>query len=166
MEAQERLFEEGIRLGMCDKFRDRWDKPTTKDLCRMFFEGMDFCIENDYPSLSIIKELYSPDELSQYGVHISDGDSIGQNHICVLGESNVNIFIPKNKVCRVYARHNCNVHLHLDEGAFCYISILDKANIFIDKKESGATLKCSFFSGEINNKDLFDTINYKTTKEG
>jgi hypothetical protein len=165
MERHEVLLKEGVALGMCSKFRDTWGTPNTAELAQKMFAGMDFCIEHDYPKLSLLQQLFTPQETELYGIYIADGTSRGQLEVCVLGDANVNVYVPAYGVCEVYARHNSKVHLHLGEKAFCYVTILDNARVFTETKASSARLKASYFGGHIINTDMFDTIHDKTKKE-
>ena len=166
MEKYEVLLNEGVKLGMCAKFRDSWGMPNTAELAHKMFAGMDFCIEHDYPKLSLLQQLYTPQETELYGIYIADGTSKGQLNVCVLGEAEVHVYVPANGICDVYARHDSKVHLHLGEKAFCYVSILDHSAIFVEEKEEGAQLKASHFGGVINDPHMFDTIHEKINKEG
>lgn len=150
---------------MCAKFKDSWGKPTTEDLCRRFFAGMDFCIEHDWPKVDTMKELFDADEAAKYGVYFADGVSKNQEHVCVLGDAEVHIYVPAYGVCDVYARHNSKVHLHIGKKAFCYVSILDNATVFPEDKADGAQIKSSQYGGTIYEPHIFDTIHDKTKKE-
>ena len=165
MDAQEILFRDGVALGMCAKFRDSWGVPNTAELAHKMFAGMDFCIEHDYPKLSLLQQLYTPQETELYGIYIADGTSRGQSNICALGDSKVHIYVPAYGVCDIYARHNSKIHLHLCEKSFCYLSILDNSQIIVETKAEGAQLKASYFGGTIETPELFDTIHDKTNKE-
>lgn len=158
-------MKEGVALGMCSKFRDTWGTPNTAELAHMMFAGMDFCIEHDYPKLSLLQQLFTPQETEQYGIYIADGTSKGQLNVCVLGEAEVHVYVPANGICDVYARHDSKVHLHLGEKAFCYVSILDHSRLHVDSKADNAVLKASYFGGTIETPELFDTIHDKTKKE-
>lgn len=150
---------------MCAKFKNSWGKPTTEDLCHRMFAGMDFCIEHDWPKVETMKELFDADEAAKYGVYFADGMSKHQEHVCVLGEAEVHIYVKPFGLCDVYARHNSKVHLHLGEKAFCYVSILDNSRLHVDSKADNAVLKASYFGGTIETPELFDTIHDKTKKE-
>ena len=165
MDKYQKLKEDGIAHGMCEKFQNEWVEPTAAELCRMFFRGSDFCIEHDWPSMEMARKFFSIEELTANGIYIEDGTSEGQSNVAVLDNAEVHIYVAPFKICDVYARHNSKVHLHLSTGSFCYISVLDNAEVHVDEKMGGARLKASYYSGSIVEPDMFDTIHDKNKEE-
>lgn len=165
MDKIELLKQDGIAIGMCQKFCDMWTNPTTDDLFRMYYMGMDFCIEHDWPSVEKLKELYDTSTLKKHGVIVSDGDVVGMHKMAILDNAEVHIHVPAYGMCDIYVRHNSKVHLHLDYSSFCYVSVYDNAKVVVEEKRDHARLGCSLFGGSIGQKDLYDKINRKNNKE-
>lgn len=165
MDAQEVLFREGVKLGMCAKFKDTWGTPNTKELVNKFFAGMDFCIEHDFPKVDTIKELFAGEDIQSLGVYVEDGISEEQPSVVVLGDAVVNIYIPAYKTCDIYVRHNSHIHLHMGAGAFAYVSIFNDANVHVDDKDATARIFCSRFGGTIHDKEMIDTIHNKVKED-
>ena len=165
MDKFERLKQDGIAHGMCKKFRDEWTNPDIATLCQYFFRGQDFCIEQDWPSMELAHQLFTPEEVAEHGIYITDGESFDQTNVAALDKAEVHVFVKQWGTCDIYARHNSTVHLHLGAGSFCYVTVRDNATVIVENKEPGATLKASYFGGLINEPQLFDTIHDKTKKE-
>ena len=161
MDKYKHLKEDGIAHGMCQKMQDEWVEPNLAQLCRMLFRGMDFCIEQDWPSVEQMKSVAPAEEAARYGVYYEDGVASGQVNICALGDAAVHVYVPAFGTCDIYARHNSKVYVHLAEHAFCYVSVLDNANVFVEEKARASRISASFFGGTIHNKELFDTIHDK-----
>lgn len=161
----EQLKQDGIAHGMCKQFRDEWQNPTFEELCWMFFRGLDFCIEQDWPKVETLKEMFDPQALAGQGIHIVDGQSVGQSNVCIMGDADVHVYVPERKTCDIYARHNSRVHIHLGVGAYCYVTSHDNARVFVEEKLDGARLKASKFGGHLIG-DQYDIIYDKTNKEG
>lgn len=165
MKRFEQLKIDGIEHGMCLKFREEWDDPSVDDVCSYFFRGMDFCIENNWPSVDQIKEALTFEEASSHGIFYASGKAVGMLQVCALGDATVHVYVPDMTTCDVYARHNSKVHLHVGARAKCYVSVLDNSAVFVDKKEDGAKIKASRFSGVIYEPHMFDIIHEKTKEK-
>ena len=165
MKRFEQLKNDGIEHGMCSKFREEWDDPSVDDVCSYFFRGMDFCIENNWPSVYQIKEALTFEEASSHGIYYADGKSIGQLQVCALGDAAVHVFVPAMTTCDIYARHKSKVHLHIGAGARCYVSMYDSSTVFVDEKGKGAKLRSSYFGGFIMGAPQFDIIHDKTKEK-
>lgn len=157
MELQEKIKQEGIKLGMCDKFVEMWGEPDIKKLCEFYFRGQDFCIEKDFPSLELLKEY--ADETAQYGLYAKNGNSVGQSHVAVLGDAEVTVDV--NSVTDLTVRHNAVVVVRLYGKCLCYISSHDNCKVIVDHKDPQSRLCMSHWGGEVLNKEMFDKINYK-----
>lgn len=150
---------------MCEKFQKEWDNPCLAELCSFFFRGMDFCIEHNWPDMELAKQVFDAAELADYGIFIKSGTARNKMNVCTLDDSEVHVYIPDLGMCDIYARHNSKVHIHIGYKAFCYVTVLDNAEVSIDEKEEWAQVKASHFSGHIHEPYKFDAIHYKTKKE-
>lgn len=165
MDRFELLKQDGIAHGMCEKFQNEWDNPCLAELCSFFFRGMDFCIEHNWPDMELAKQVFDAAELADYGIFIKSGTARNKMNVCTLEDSEVHVYIPDLGMCDIYARHNSKVHIHIGYKAFCYVTVLDNAEVSIDEKEEWAQVKASHFSGHIHEPYKFDAIHYKTKKE-
>lgn len=160
----EELKQDGIAHGMCEKFQNEWKDPNVEELSRFFFRGMDFCIEHDWPSMDLVREIFDDGELAEYGIFIKSGTARNKTNICTMDNSDVHVYVPDLCVSDIYARHNSKVHVHLGYKAFCYVSMYDNAAVFVDEKDDTAKIKASYYGGVIYEPHLFDMINYKNRK--
>lgn len=166
MDKYQKLKEDGIAHGMCQKMQDEWKEGLSGEgLFRMYFRGMDFCIEHDWPSLETIHEFFSAEELAEHGIYIANGTSEGQSNVAVLGDAEVHIYVKPFDVCDIYVRHNSKVYIHLSTGSYCYISILDNSEVHVVEKEGGARICASYYSGYVAEPNMFDKIHDKNEEE-
>lgn len=165
MDKFEQLKQDGIAHGMCEKFQKEWDNPCLAELCSFFFRGMDFCIEHNWPDMELAKQVFDAAELAEYGIFIKSGTARNKMNVCTLDEATVHVYVPDLGTCDIYARHNSKVHIHLGYKAYCYVSVLDNAEVFVEEKEELAKIKASRFSGLIHEPHMFDTIHDKTKEE-
>lgn len=161
MSIQQEIRAKGIALGMCDKFKSKWgegEQKSIKDLCRMFHEGQDFCIEHNFPSVEDI--LSFGDEPKEYGVYASNGVSKYNTSVVAVGNAIVDVFVIDN-ICDITARHNSTIRLHITGKSLCYVSAYDNCNILVESKDNTSRLCMSYWAGNIQNESKFDKINYK-----
>ena len=157
MELQEQIKQEGIKLGMCDKFVEMWGEPDIKKLCEFYFRGQDFCIEKNFPSIELLKQ--HSNETAKYGLYSSNGHSTSQPFVAVLGDAEVTVDVCSSTDLTV--RHNSVVVLRLYGKSLCYVSAHDNCKVIIDHKDPQSRLIMSYWGGEIVGKEMFDKINYK-----
>ena len=162
MSIQEQLKNEAISLGLCQEWQNKWGDPDVDTLCDKFIRGLDFCIKHDFPKVEYIIANFSEQDLSRNGIYVEGKhEAKAQKHIVVMGDADVDIYVPEYSICDIYARHDSKVRLHLDDRSWGYITVLDNATVEVVRKGDGAKIKSSFFSGTIVNKEQFDTIHYK-----
>lgn len=164
MELHELLKNQAIGLGLCQQWQDEWGTPDVNALCNKFIRGIDFCIKHDFPKLEEVNSLFQREDLERNGIFSHSNTksvSKAQKHVIAMGEAEVDIYVPSYGVCDIYIRHNSKVNLHAGANSFVYFTILDNGKITIKEKQDGARIKCSYYSGVINNKDLVDTIHNK-----
>jgi hypothetical protein len=156
-ELQKKIKEDGIALGMCDKYRDNWGEPDIRDLCRFFHAGQDFCIEHDFPKLELLQEY--ADDIAPHGIWAKDGHSVDQPHVVVVGDADV--IVETSIVSSIYVRHNATVRLIINEGAYCYVTAQDNCTVILECKSLLGQVKMSYYSGTIIGEEHFDKINNK-----
>lgn len=157
IELQEQIKQEGIKLGMCDKFVEMWGDPNIEKLCEFYFRGQDFCIEKDFPSIELLKEYSS--ETAQYGLYADNGHSVSQPHVAAVGNAEVSVDV--TSVTDLTVRHNAVVIVRLYGKCLCYISAYDNCKIIVEHKDPQSRLCLSYWGGDVLNKEMFDKINYK-----
>lgn len=162
MTLQQEILEEAKKFGICDKFRKELEdrELTTDQLLTMYHRGLDFCMENNFPSRKIVRQFRIAD-LHRNGIYYDyDGDiHFRKSFLVINGKSNVDVTI--SRVTTLYLRDNSKARLTLDDGAFCYVSLHDNSQVEIVSKGKGAKVFCSLFSGEIVTPDMFNEIHYK-----
>lgn len=162
MEVQELLKQQAVNLGLCQQWQDEWGVPDTDALCDKFIRGIDFCIKHDFPKVEQINMLFNRDDLERNGIYTQgQSHSVAQKNVIAMGDAEVVITVPENKICDIYVRHNAKVRLVVFPNSFVYFSLYDNGKVIIEQKSKGSKIKCSLYSGTIDNKELVDTIHYK-----
>lgn len=165
MELQEELKQQAIGLGLCEQWQNEWGNPDVNELCKKFIRGLDFCIKHDYPSLDYIREHFDQKDVERNGIFFQGkNNAVAGQHAIIMGDAEIDLYVLDNQICDIYTRHNAVLNIHLGKDAYAYISVLDHSTVNVISKGQGAKLKSSYFSGTINNKELFDVIHDKNKK--
>lgn len=127
------LRERARELGLCDEWYNEWGKKeSNQELVWKYLKGIDFCIKHDYPSLEFIRENFSKEEVSDYGVYI-DYDVKKKNVpiSAFIGSSKGEMNYDGLTSCSVYIRHQSDVVINASDGAIVYAELYDNAKIHV-----------------------------------
>lgn len=164
MNLQQRILEDGIKHGMCEKFQYllRERELSVDELCMLYHKGLDFCIEKNWPGMDIIDE-FSDAELNRNGIYYDSTliDSVGQQFVVVNGDSDMEVHVKPYGVASVYVRGNSKVSLHVGDYGNVYVTLYDNAEVTVVYKGLKAQINASVFSGKICNEDMFNNIHVK-----
>lgn len=132
------------RDGLCDLWYKRWKDDTDIDkLLDMYIEGIDFCIEKDYPPLVFIRENVRLSDLHRHNVYMDeDADVSGDSGTYVfLGDCKGKVVFSGFAVANVYIRHDSNVEIVCDGYSKVFVSLYDDSDCNIVLKSGTATAK-------------------------
>lgn len=160
MELQEQLKNEAINLGACDDGISSWGNPDVNELCRKYFKYQDFCIEHDFPSLEEFNAA-GKDSVESNGIFFDgNGNCCNMPHVAVIGNANVDVHVIKP--CNITVRHKGRVNVYVENNVLCYISMHDACKVNIVSKHPNGRVCVSYWSGEIENKEMIDKIYTKS----
>ncbi len=105
------LLKKAVELNLCQPWQDAWQDefPALMD---MYKRGIDFCIENDYPSLDILRKHFKG-KTEAYNIFIdADGEvNIHSGTVVVTGDSKLKINVADYGVMSLYVRHASEVNV-------------------------------------------------------
>lgn len=83
-----RLRESAREAGLCDGWYSSWDSDADGDkLISMYKRGIDFCIENHWPSVDDVIEMFSDEELKRNGVFYRvTNETVMVDSVCVFND--------------------------------------------------------------------------------
>jgi hypothetical protein len=144
MRASRQLYDQAIKLGLCSKWQGDWNGESVESLCSMYKRGIQFCIENDYPSVEFMVDKFRG-KTEKHGLYISERFSIKAEQDVYILNGNCNGKVENNGwgVTKIYVRHNSVLNLVVRGNSMTYIdmydntsldlTILDKAQVTINK---------------------------------
>ena len=156
------IIKQARENGLCDEwFSDFLKNRNLSHLCEKFFKGSDWALENDFPTLDLLRK-FKPE---QFGLHT---DFIGKikldstfNQKAFFGNSKAFLKVDGFSVNEIYIRHNTELSIELHGNSKVFLTILDdaKANIMVNDH---ATVEVFSYGGEKENVNavLFDKTSY------
>lgn len=164
MEPIEKMRQDGVEKGLCRLYQMKLrDGLSVKELADLYKEGIDFCINNDYPSLDFLREHYRG-KCEEYGVYVDDRVAGLQNPKTVVlnGKSEAMIQYKGYTVSRLYLRHDSEATVCISEFAHVTIDCFDNTRLVVATVGSDAQVLLNVY-GQAQVKATGDGIkvNYK-----
>lgn len=123
--------------GVCQEWYKKMQASNLESLCRMYFEGLDWSEENDFPSAEMLRNTKMA---SLYGLHT---DAIGQvkayelpdgrQQMAFFGASIASVEFNNYAVAQVVVRHASEVKIIARDNAFVSVDVLDDAEVEIQE---------------------------------
>ena len=126
---------------LCDEWYGQWKDVTDVDtLLDKYVKGLDFCIENDYPSLEFIRANFNKEDLHRHNIYIDEAvDIVADNGTYVfLGNCTGYMQASGFVVASLYIRHNSSIDLIALDFSKIFASIYDKGELKYTQQESAA----------------------------
>lgn len=128
------------KVGLCDGWYSSWRDDTDIDtLLDMFVRGQDFCIENDYPSLSFIRDHFSAEDLHRHHIYVDESaDLTAENgYYIFLGRCSARLVASGFMAVSVYCRHDSTVDVSASLGARVFVSSYDRSHVSFHEESGG-----------------------------
>ncbi len=132
MELAEKLRTDGTAKGLCQQYQTKLSACSSVDeLVKLFFKGIDFCVNNDFPTLDFMREHFKG-KSEQYGGFVDDDvDASNLTHAVLNGACTARLEYNGFKVARVYARHTSECAVNVSEHAYVTIDAFDKSHLYV-----------------------------------
>lgn len=147
------LYQSALKLGLCDKYKDNWKGESVESLCEMYKNGIEFCIDNNYPDVDYLTKHFRG-KTEQFGIYINEmfGLHAEQDVYILNGESMGKVVNSGFGVTKIYVRHNSVLNLTARDNSITYIDMYDNTelNLFIQDKAKVVVNKYGgFIHGDI-----------------
>lgn len=141
MKSVSEIMEEALLNGACDKSKgvSGW-----KTLVWLFFtpQGLEFCEENNFPSLENFREIKSL--VSDFGVFVDKGKIIRSNdsNIALVGNTEGRLVFDDNtKIHKVVLMHGAKAFIIARNYAVVRLVNIGDCNVIISKDKTSVILK-------------------------
>ena len=141
MELITQLKQDGIAKGLCRLWQGKL-KPglSVGELARLYIDGIDFCISEDYPTLPFLREHFKG-KCEEYGVFIDDELMAHNKPSMVLnGACKAMVDCDEYSVSNIYIRHTSKASVTVSGNAIATIDLFDKAELFLSVVNDGKAI--------------------------
>lgn len=129
MNLNKELAYEAKKNGICKDWFNRLQVTEDKDeLIKMYLDGIDFCLSNDYPPRTFFKPF---DGIRQkYGVFLDEQiETVNSRHVVALGTSEGSASFTDFEVGQVFVKHEAKVEIKASGNAFVMVDVFDDAEV-------------------------------------
>lgn len=126
------IVEKAKELGICQKWGDEMQNSPQMGLyCKMYFQGEDWAMEQDFPTLSLLRKYKGQTEA--HGLYTDHkGGFYNTEHLAFFGESDVMVSYDGFQVGKVNIRHDSKAKISLKGNAIIMLNVLDFADVEIE----------------------------------
>jgi hypothetical protein len=132
MKLSKELANQAKKFNICQEWHDELKTLENKRaMAEMYIKGIDFCLENDYPSNDYIRRNFS-DVMNEFGVFLDDNiDLIDAKKCVALGTTKGRIEIDNFSVSEIFIKHESSLNIIAKDNAFVMIDIFDNGVVMI-----------------------------------
>lgn len=133
MELIEQLKKDGIDKGLCQLWQGKLKAGlTTEELAKLYIQGIDFCISNDYPTLDFLRKHFKG-QCEPFGVYVDDDIDYAYNKpdMVLNGDCRAIIGYGEYSVSRLYVRHTSEIIVVVEDNAMLTLDVFDNAKVHL-----------------------------------
>lgn len=159
MEINKELALEAKKHNICeDWFNDLLHTDNKERLIKMYLEGIDFCLSNEYPSLSFIKQNFVG-VMEKYGIFL-DGviNTTNSRYVVALGSCNGSAEYIDFGVGQVFVKHESKLTVKASGNSFVMIDMFDESEVEVIATEN-AKICVNHYGGNLTTTTDSDTGN-------
>lgn len=134
MDISAELKKEAVRLNLCEEWTEAWKNPSLEEMADMYIRGLDFCIENNYPSNDFIKAHFGK-VAEDKGVFTDTEVNLLNPEIAILnGNCTGTIELTGYASRDIHVRHDSKVKIIVRDYATAFVRVYDNAHAIIDNQ--------------------------------
>lgn len=120
--------------GICQEWADKLAITTDIDiLLQMYIDGIDFCLEKNFPSMADLAVLAGTERLARYGIYIDEYVSlVNPKTLVLLGGCEADISIGSYQVSQIFVKHKSSGTFRISGNAFVVIDCFDDSELTVE----------------------------------
>lgn len=132
----ETIIQQAKKDGICaDWHQQMLQNPNIENLCKMFFKGDDWAIENNFPSVEMLEQFKGQTE--KYGLFLDHKGKVeSKDHLAFFGNSEVELEYKDFSVSVLTLRQNSKAKVVVRDYAFLIINLCDNAEVEVEKLDN------------------------------
>lgn len=137
MKLNKELALEAKRNGICTEWFNRLQATEDKgELIKMYLEGIDFCLSNEYPNNAYIREHFVG-TCETFGVFLDEPiNALNFRQIVALGVCEGSVEYTAYSVGQVFVKHDSKLHITAGGNAFVMVDVFDNTEVSITAKDN------------------------------
>lgn len=126
------LARQAKQKGICDEWHNELKALTDRRaMVDMYIRGIDFCLSNEFPDNDYIRANFKG-VMEEKGVFLDDRVSLVNFRRCVaLGATRGSVKVTDYNVCEVFAKHESNLNIIVEDNAFVEIDMFDRSVVSV-----------------------------------
>ncbi|HAO26741.1 MAG TPA: hypothetical protein DCQ68_01770 [Chryseobacterium indologenes] len=126
------VFKKAVRNNLCQEWQGKMKADLSlENLCRMYFDGDDWSMANDFPDIEILRAFKGKSE--KYGLCTDfSGKNINNQNCAYFGISKVLLGYNMFSVGKVILRHETKAKIVAKDHAVVIVNLLDNAEVEIE----------------------------------
>lgn len=133
MEVNKRLARDAQKKGICEEWFARLIETKGKDdLVKMYLEGIDFCLSNEYPSNDFIRKHFVG-TCEAFGVFLDETIKTENfQHVVALGECEGTTTYDGWNVGQVFVKHRSRLKVLATGNSFVVVDVFDETAVEVE----------------------------------
>ena len=140
MNIGKEIAQDAKKYGLCAEwYRKMLSVTTYKQLAEMYFDGDDWSMEKDFPSIELLRKHKGG--ILPYGLVVDSTEKFENNfRIAFFGNSESEIYYSDYAVGNVIVRHQSNVKIKASGNAKVFVNLIDEARVEIEATENAEVI--------------------------
>lgn len=136
-ELSNTLKNKAINLGLCKEWTEGWGDPDRQELIDKFLHGIDFCVDNRFPTPEFIKQNFDKELLHDNNIFVDESLHLRNLHgIAVLkGNCKGMLMFDGLAVCDLYVCDGCDVIISCSGMSKVFVNLYDNAKVTVMQKD-------------------------------
>lgn len=147
MELTEQLRADGTAKGLCRQWQMKLHKGLSMaQLVKLYIEGIDFCISEDFPTLAFLREHFKG-ACEPFGVFVDDDipQALNVPDMVLNGACRAMLEYDGYSVSRLYVRHTSEAAVAVSGHAVLTIDLFNDAKLHISVVGDKATVNINVY---------------------
>lgn len=128
MNLGKRIAIAGRKKGLCESWQAKLaELSKQEDLLRLYLEGIDFCLSEDFPSPRFLKEQADEPLLESFGIYIDREGIRAENHakVVCLGGTTGSVRGKDFEVSEIFIKHRSSIEIKAQGNSFIMVDMFD-----------------------------------------
>lgn len=149
IDIAEMLRQEALKKGAYCDIITNWHNPDKNMLIQKYIEGIDFCIENNFPDNKFIKKHFDG-IMQEYGIFVDEKIELhNMPHVILNGRCRGTLHYDGYRFGKIYVRGGSKVNIEVIDKAIINVEIYDNNSKVIVRNKGTKNVAVYLYGGEV-----------------